>query len=119
MIVIIKQLTFLYGLLNEVAIGKVYYGINYSDDDHSLMPFIVYQEMSKRGVLYADDVAQMRMCTFQITLVTEKKDTSVEEKLERAFKKNGLEYQVVTEYLNSDQSVNRVYEIKMEVLEYE
>ena len=111
------KLELLYQILNEITIGKVYYGINSSgDENYSLMPFIVYQEISKRGITYADDMAQIRISTIQVTLVTEKKDPLIEAKLEDAFISNGLEYQMLTEYLNSDNSINRVYEVRMEVM---
>jgi hypothetical protein len=117
MIAIKQNLELLYQLLNEVVIGKVYYGINQSDEvSHSLMPFIVYQEINNRALTYADNQAILRLSTIQITLVTEKKDPLLESKLEQVLGNNGFNYQMVTEYLNSDQSINRVYEIKMEVM---
>lgn len=115
-----ERLAFLYQLLNQVTIGKVYYGINRSDEEsHSVMPFIVYQEVSNRGMLYADDTTIARQLIIQITLVTEKKDPIIEQQLENQFIKNNLNYEMTTEYLNSDHSINRVYEIRMEVINNE
>lgn len=110
----------LYQILNSVLTGKVFYGSNISDnDDNASMPFIVYNERSKRGIAYADNLAKIRQSIIQVTLVTEKKDIFLEEVLENAFISNDLEYQMVTEFFNLDNSINRVYEIRMEVIENE
>lgn len=112
-----EKLELLYQILNVVTIGKVYYGINSSDEgNHSLMPFIVYQEINNRGITFADDKALLRVSVIQVTLVTEKKDPSIENQLEEVLNNNGFEYQMLTEFLNNDQSINRVYEIRMEVI---
>ena len=107
----------IYALLLQVLPNKVFYGTNVVDEtDLEVYPFIVYQETSSRAVVYADNQTTLRLRTFQITLVTGKKDPALEHHLEIALTLSGLNYQMVTEYLNQDGSVNRVYEIKMEDL---
>lgn len=114
------NLELLFGVLNQVLGNKVFYGTNVSDNiDNASMPFIVYQEISKRGFAYADDNASIRESTIQVTLVTEKKNLFLESLLEDTLLQNGIEFQMTTEYLNDDNSVNRVYEIKMEVIKHE
>ncbi len=105
----------IYQLLNEVLPGKVSYGTNIIDAlANDVLPFIVYQEISDRATTYADNVSVLRIVTIQITLVTEKKDPLLESRLEEALYLAGFNYQMITEYLNDDNSVNRVYEIKLE-----
>jgi hypothetical protein len=115
-----ENLEFLFGVLNKVLGNKVFYGTNVSDNiDNASMPFIAYQEISKRGFVYADDIANLRESTIQVTLVTEKKNLFLESLLEDTLLENCVEFQMITEYLNDDNSVNRVYEIKMEVIKHE
>lgn len=105
----------IYQLLNGVLPGKVSYGTNIVDAlAIDVLPFIVYQEISDRSSVYADNVSVLRIVTIQITFVTEKKDPLLEGRLEEALYLEGFNYQMITEYLNDDNSVNRVYEIKLE-----
>ena len=105
----------IYQLLNGVLPGKVSYGTNIVDAlEIDVIPFIVYQEISDRATTYADNVSVFRIVTIQITLVTEKKDPLLESRFEEALYLAGFNYQMITEYLNDDNSVNRVYEIKTE-----
>lgn len=105
----------LYSILNSVLESKVFYGINvYDNEDNARMPYIVYQEISKRPIGYHDDFPIKYQRTIQITLVTKRKDTLLEGKLEKILLKRGIFFSVLTENINSDKSVNRIYEIKME-----
>lgn len=114
------QLTKMYQLLQAVIPNKVTYGTNIVDAiDLDVYPFIVYQEISNRAVTYADNHPSVRIITYQITLVTEQKDLSLEVLLEAALSGSGFNYQMVTEYVNEDNSVNRVYEIKLEDITHE
>jgi hypothetical protein len=61
----------------------------------------------------------LRIITYQITLVTQAKSPAIEAKLEAALSGSGSNYQMVTEYVNEDNSVNRVYEIKREEITHE
>jgi len=109
-----SKIQIIYDLLNGVLPNKVFYGTNRVDETDEVYPFIVYQEVSNRAVTYADNVTFVRIITLQITLVTERKEPTMEELLEEALMLSGFNYQMVTEYFNEDSSINRVYEIKME-----
>lgn len=114
------HLTQIYQLLQAVLPNKVTYGTNIVDAiDLDVYPFIVYQEISNRAVTYADNRPSVRIITYQITLVTQEKNPSLEAQLEVALSGSGFNYQMVTEYVNEDNSVNRVYEIKLEEINHE
>ena len=105
----------LYSILNEVLPDKVSYGINVYDDETNVdMPYIVYQEVSKFPIGYHDDVPILYKRTIQITLVTKVKSKKKKKRLEDALLNNELSYEMISEFQNSDRSLNRVYEIKME-----
>lgn len=105
----------LYQIINPVIPNKVFYGTNvYDNEDNASLPYIVYQEVSKRAKGYIDDVPIAYELTIQITLVTKKKDLIYEKKLENALLSNCLNYRLISEFTNEDKSVNRVYEIIME-----
>lgn len=105
----------IYSILNSVLEDKVFYAVNvYDNEDNASMPYIVYQELSKRAKLHHDDLPVFYVSTVQITLVTKAKNLTLESNLEEALLKNGLSFSLVAETHNSDKSINRVYEIKME-----
>ena len=113
-------LELLFQLLNSVLPGRVTYGTNIIDsNDTQVYPFMVYQEMSDRVHAYADNKSLVRIKTYQITLVTELKNPVIEEQLETVFNETGINYQMITEFVNEDYSVNRVYEIKQEEIKHE
>ena len=109
----------LFQILNTVLPDKVTYGTNTIDDELEVYPFIVYQEISDRVQSYADNQSLVRIITYQITLVTKTKDRLIEEQLETALYQSGMNYQMITEFVNEDHSVNRVYEIKQEEIKHE
>lgn len=79
--------------LNKVLPKKVFYGTNiYDNDDNAKMPYIVYQEISKRPIGFADNVPLCYSSTIQITLVTKRKDTSLEKSLETTLLNNNYSY---------------------------
>lgn len=113
------ELEKIYSILNSVLPDKVCYAINeYDNETYAEMPYIVYQEISKRPHHFKDDQASFYLCSIQITLVTKKKDRALERKLEDALLKNNLTYSVTSEYHNEDKSLNRVYELLTEVINY-
>jgi len=115
-----SHLTQIYSLLQSIIPNKVTYGTNIVDAIAlDVYPFIVYQEISNRATTYADNRPSVRIITYQITLVTEQKDPTREAQLEEALENAGFNYQMVTEYVNEDNSVNRVYEIKLEEITHE
>jgi len=105
----------LFSILNSVLPDKVFYGTNvYDNDDNASMPFIVYQEVTKRPRGYEDNHPTWYRSLVQITLVTKKKDLTLEGLLEKAMLDNGLVFSLISENRNADKSLNRVYEIYME-----
>ncbi len=105
----------LYSILNEVLPDKVSYGINVYDNESNIeMPYIVYQETSRFPIGYHDDMPILYKVTIQITLVTKVKVPELEKRLENYLLNNKIAYEMITEFCNSDKSINRVYEIKME-----
>lgn len=109
------MLTKLYKILDKVLNDKVFYGTNvYDNSDNASMPFIVYQEISKRPVCFFDNQLGYFRKNVQITLVTTSKDILLEEKLEKELLKNNYPFTMISEYRNHDKSLNRVYEIYME-----
>ena len=110
----------LFQILDVVLPNRVSYGTNIVDaNELHVYPFIVYQEISDRVQTYADNKSAVRIIIYQITLVTESKNPIIEEQLESALNQSGLNYQMITEYVNDDNSVTRVYEIKQEEIKYE
>jgi hypothetical protein len=110
----------IYQLLQSVLPNKVTYGTNIVDAvELDVYPFIVYQEISNRATTYADNRPSIRIITYQITLVTSEKDPTLEAQLELALSDSGYNFQMTTEYVNEDNSVNRVYEIKLEEINHE
>ena len=105
----------IYSILNTVLKDKVFYSVNAYDNEYNAsMPYIVYQEISKKPGGYHDNMPIFYVSEVQITLVTKKKDLALEANLEKALLKNGLSFSLLAETHNSDKSINRVYEIKME-----
>ena len=92
----------------------IYAHIDYDNEQNADPPFIVYQEISKRPPSFGDDKPIYYLRTIQITLSTKKKDEDLEEKLETALLKNDYIFSLTSEYKNSDGSIYRVYEIRLE-----
>ena len=114
------NLTKIYQMLNSVLPNKVNYGTNTVDElELNVYPYIVYQELSDRAKTYADNRYLVRNITIQINLITKQKDVTIESLLEGTLYQAGYDYQMVTEYVNDDHSVNRVYEIKLEEFNHE
>ncbi len=105
-------LEYVYSFLNEVLPDKVYYSLNISERIN--LPFIVYQEISKRASVFAEDKPVFYMSTIQITLVTKKKDPALETKLKTTLLKNGYTPQNLSEFRNEDGSINKIYEVRLE-----
>lgn len=105
----------IYQILNCVLPEKVFYAVNvYDNKSYADLPYIVYQEITKRPRSFSDDLPFFYYSNIQITLVTKKKDRILERKLEETLINNNLAYSVTSEYHNEDKSINRVYEIIME-----
>lgn len=105
----------IYSILNRVLENKVFYIVNvYDNEDNASMPYIVYQELYKRPAAFHDNKPIFYVSTIQISLVTKHKDIALETKLEQELLKNGYCFSLISEAHNSDKSLTRVYEIKME-----
>lgn len=105
----------LYLTLNKVIKDRVFYGNNvYENQDSIEFPYIVYQEMNSRPLIYLENKAQYYKSTVQITLVTKEKDINLKKKLQITLQEAGLTYVLISEFLNDDKSLSRVYEISME-----
>lgn len=96
----------------------IYAHIDYDNEQNADPPFIVYQEISKRPPSFGDDKPIYYLRTIQITLLIKKKDEALEEKLEKALLKNDYIFSLLNEFKNSDGSINRVYEIRLEDFKY-
>lgn len=104
----------IFTLLHRVLPNKVFYGTNiYSDKERVTMPYLVYQEVNKRAIGYHDDLPIVYQSTIQITLVSQKKNPDLEKLLEKTLLEYELNYSLLSEFFNADQSVNRIYEIKI------
>ena len=105
-------------VLLSVLPTVIYAHLDYDNEQNAEPPFIVYQEISKRPPSFGDDKPIYYLRTIQIILLTRKKDEVLEEKLERALLKNDYIFSLTSEFKNSDGSINRVYEIRLEDFKY-
>ena len=103
----------LFTTLDNILPGKVSYGTR--DGLEEEPNYIIYQELNNKSVLYADDKALLKISTFQVSLITEKKDLLLEDRFESSLYFMDYEFELLSEFINEDGSVNRVYEIKQEV----
>lgn len=111
------ELNGLYKILNEVLPNQVYYGLNVYDDKKAVtLPFIVYQEVSKRPSVFNDDYLDLYKKNIQVTLVTSDKSLNLEKTLENKLLEHNLIFTLLSEFKNQDKSLSRVYEIEMEEL---
>jgi len=107
------KLEALFNTLDSVLPGKVSYGtrVGLESDPN----YIIYQVLSNRSLVHADDQVVVKVATFQVSLITKKKDLVLEERLEASLYFMGYEFELLSEFVNEDSSVNRIYEIKQEV----
>lgn len=107
------DLKHLYELLDDILPRSVSYSKEIKHKTLKL-PFIVYTETNKKPLSFVDNKPILYIKTLQITLITVNKDTKLEQKLEKSLIGSGFYFTLLTEYMNDDHSINRVYEIKME-----
>ena len=97
------------------VVEKVFYATNeYDNEDNAEPPFIVYQEISKRAYLFAEDKPVIYTSVIQITLVTKQKNVGLENVLIATLINAGYTPQNLSEYRNEDGSINKVYEVRLE-----
>jgi len=108
------MLTKLRSILLTVLPTVIYAHIDYDNEQNADPPLIVFQDISKRPQVFADNKPTYYERTVQITLITKKKDEVLERKLEKALLDNDYVFSLTTEFKNSDGSLNRVYEIRLE-----
>lgn len=108
---------FLYQVLNQVLENKVYYALSIKESIE--LPIVVYQELKNKSKLFADDSYIFRESTIQITLITKDKNLRLEKALEDKLKENDINYQLVNEFYLNKSGLYRIYEIKMEEINYE
>ena len=108
------MLTKLRSILLTVLPTVIYAHIEYDNEQNADPPLIVFQDISKRPQVFADNKPTYYERTVQITLITKKKDEVLERKLEKALLDNDYVFSLTTEFKNSDGSLNRVYEIRLE-----
>ena len=108
------MLTKLRAVLLTILPTVIYAHLDYDNEQNADPPFIVYQEIGKRPPQFGDDKPIYYLRTIQITLVTKKKDVVLEEKLENALLDHDYVFSLTSEYRNSDGSIYRVYEIRLE-----
>ena len=108
------MLTKLRSILLTVLPTVIYAHIDYDNEQNADPPLIVFQDISKRPQVFADNKPTYYERTIQITLITKKKDEVLERKLEKALLDNDYVFSLTTEFKNSDGSLNRVYEIRLE-----
>ena len=101
-------------VLLTVVPTVMYAHLDYDNEQNAKPPFIVFQDISKRPNEFADDKPTYYLRTIQITLITNKKDEALEDKLEKALLDHDYIFSLTSEFRNSDGSINRVYEIRLE-----
>ena len=105
-------------VLTTVLPTVIYARYDWDNEQNVEPPYILFQEISKRPPGFADDKPTHYERTVQITLTTKKKDVELEEKLEKTLLEHEYIFSLTSEYANSDHSINRVYEIRLEDLKY-
>lgn len=70
-------------------------------------PFIAYKN-SDPTTVKAEDQTWMRLNNYQVTLVTEKKDTGLESDLEELFAQNSIPFDKEEDYISDE----RIFEIR-------
>jgi hypothetical protein len=101
-------------VLQMVLPTVIYARYDYDNEQNTEPPYIIFQDISKKPAEFGDDKPVYYERTIQITLVTKKKDEAIEEKLEKALLEYDYIFSLTNEFSNSDHSINRVYEIRLE-----
>ena len=99
----------IYDLLKTLDIPVVY--DHFTDDKNINPPFIIYRE-SPVNTFKADNKTYYRPYSFELELVTIKKDTVLQKKIEGLFNTNNIPYDVSNEVWDNEEKIyHNFYEI--------
>ena len=99
----------LYELLKTLNIPVAY--DHFVSDKGVLPPFVVYRE-TESTTFKADGITYYRPYTFEIELITEKKDVELQNKLEDLLTTNKIPYNINDETWDEDEKIyHNYYEI--------
>ena len=109
------QLTKLKSILDEVA-PSYYLSFSPKDVEEIKTPIIVFSKLNSTFKEFSDDSASIRTTLYQINLITSdvKEADVLAMKLEEIFIANDLPFTLTSEYLNQNNTISTIYEIKME-----
>ena len=109
------QLTKLKSILDEVA-PSYYLSFSPKDIEEIKTPIIVFSKINSIFKEFSDDLASIRTTLYQINLITSdaKEADVLAMKLEETFIANDLPFILTCEYLNQNNTISTIYEIKME-----
>ena len=109
------QLTKLKGILDGV-VPSYYLSFSPKDVEEIKTPIIVFSKINSTFKEFSDDLASIRTTLYQINLITSdvKEADVLAMKLEEIFIANDLPFTLTSEYLNQNNTISTIYEIKME-----
>ena len=91
-----------FDLLKTLNIPVAY---DHFDSDKTIQPpFIAYRETSP-DLFNADDIVYFRPYTFEIELVTSKKDVALEKRIEGLLTQNNIPYTIDNEVWDEDEKI--------------
>lgn len=98
----------LYNILKSTG-----YQVTYSHFDNAqVTPYITYL-VTYSSNMFADNKVHKKISNVQIELYTEKKDLSVEGKLEEILDANDLPYESTEAYIPSENLFQKIYEVRL------
>lgn len=99
----------IYDLLKTLNIPVAY--DHFISDKEVSIPFVVYREIDT-DTFKADGITYFRPYNFQIELITEKKDTTLQQRLEELLTTNEIPYDVGDEIWDDEEKIyHNYYEI--------
>lgn len=79
------------------------------------VPYIVYQVISQSTKLNADNASVWKVDSFQVSLYQQKKDESLESKLETVLNNSAIIFEMVLEDFDTSSNVHRrIYEFELD-----
>ena len=99
----------IYDLLKTLNIPVAY--DHFTSDKEVSLPFVVYREMTP-NTFKADGITYYRPYEFEIELITEKKDITLQSQLEELLTTNKIPYDIGDEVWDNDEKIyHNYYEI--------